>query len=181
MAAEPFGGRFEVGERVGGGLTGDVMRGVDQQSGAPCVIKLVYDAVFTDALAAARKAGVDGVQPGGRHGPEAAAAAAGAGLKVLLPIAVDGPVTVPDLPDEAVPLLDTAVPGMDGGTGKAFDWTVAAGLSGRFVVAGGLNPANAAEAVEVTGAWGVDVSSGIESAPGVKDPAAMKAFVEAIR
>ncbi len=54
MAAEPVGGRFQVGERIGGGTTGDVMHALDTQTGAPCVVKLVYESVFPTALALQR-------------------------------------------------------------------------------------------------------------------------------
>lgn len=76
-------------------------------------------------------------------------------------------------------LLDSPEPG----SGCAFDWTWAAGLGDRrrLVLAGGLTPANVARAVQLVRPWAVDVSSGVESAPGVKDPALIHAFVEAVR
>jgi phosphoribosylanthranilate isomerase len=78
-------------------------------------------------------------------------------------------------------LLDTAVPGLHGGTGRTFDWPLAAGLGREVVNAGGLDPGNVAEAVRAARPWGVDVSSGIVSAPGVKDHEEMRRFVEALR
>jgi phosphoribosylanthranilate isomerase len=76
-------------------------------------------------------------------------------------------------------------PGADrpGGWGHAFDWRVLAGLSldRPWWLAGGLTPANIAEAIAVSGAMAVDVSSGIEAAPGLKDPARMKAFIAGAR
>ena len=70
-----------------------------------------------------------------------------------------------------------------GGLGAAFDWHVLKGLDLKlpFMVSGGLNAINVAEAVRVTGAGGVDVSSGVERAPGVKDPEMIRAFVGAAR
>jgi phosphoribosylanthranilate isomerase len=72
---------------------------------------------------------------------------------------------------------------LPGGNGEAFDWSLLAGRSfGRpWFLAGGLNPGNVTEALRVTGAPMVDVSSGVEAAPGVKDPALIKAFLEAVR
>lgn len=81
-------------------------------------------------------------------------------------------------------LLDAAVPGaMPGGTGQTFDWALAVEIARtrKLTLAGGLNPANVAEAVRVVAPYRVDVASGVESAPGIKDPARMRAFVEAVR
>ncbi|KAJ2830931.1 anthranilate synthase / indole-3-glycerol phosphate synthase [Coemansia sp. 'formosensis'] len=81
----------------------------------------------------------------------------------------------------SIVLLDTKVAGTDqqGGKGVSFDWTLARKLADRgipFLMAGGLTPENVARAVEVGGAWGVDVSSGIETNK-VKDVAKITAFV----
>ncbi|MCB2222905.1 MAG: phosphoribosylanthranilate isomerase [Actinobacteria bacterium] len=135
-------------------------------------------ALLTDAA----RAGVGGVQPHGRYAAEAALAALDAGLAVLFPVGVaDGRPDLTAVPEGAMPLLDTAVPGRHGGTGRSFDWGLAAAQGRPVVVAGGLTPGNVAGAVARSGAWGVDVSSGVESAPGVKDAAAMRRFVEAVR
>ncbi len=68
-------------------------------------------------------------------------------------------------------LLDTHHPELPGGTGETFDWSIAAGLSADFpiLLAGGLRPENIVEAIETVNPIGIDLSSGIESAPGVKD------------
>lgn len=68
-----------------------------------------------------------------------------------------------------------------GGLGRPFDWTLLQGLDpGRpFIVSGGLDAENVAEALRITRAQGVDVSSGVERAPGDKDPAKIRAFIEA--
>ena len=70
-----------------------------------------------------------------------------------------------------------------GGHGAAFDWSLLAGRRMRkpWFLAGGLEPGNVARALELSGATLVDVSSGVESAPGVKDPARIAAFVNATR
>lgn len=82
-------------------------------------------------------------------------------------------------------LLDTSLPGAPpGGTGRSFDWTRARAVREhvRFLMlAGGLTPENVAGAIEVVGPDGVDVSSGVETAPGRKDPERVRAFVEAVR
>ncbi|MBM3940157.1 MAG: phosphoribosylanthranilate isomerase [SAR202 cluster bacterium] len=80
------------------------------------------------------------------------------------------------------PILDTKVAGAFGGTGKSFDWKVAAGLgaSYSFSLAGGLTPDNVGDAIRTVRPWGVDTSSGIET-NGVKDPAKIRAFIAAAR
>ena len=81
---------------------------------------------------------------------------------------------------DAKPPKDAAHPG---GNGLAFDWSLITGLdlSIPSMVSGGLDPANVAEALRRTGAQGVDVSSGVETAPGQKDPAKITAFVQAAK
>jgi phosphoribosylanthranilate isomerase len=70
-----------------------------------------------------------------------------------------------------------------GGLGKPFDWHLLEGLDlpVPFMLSGGLDPVNVAEALRITGAPGVDVSSGVESAPGVKDVEKIRAFIRAAR
>ena len=79
-------------------------------------------------------------------------------------------------------LLDKHKPGELGGTGIAFDWSVAREVASKnpVMVAGGLNPDNVAEAISVAAPWGVDVSSGVET-DGAKDAAKIKAFAAAVR
>lgn len=79
-------------------------------------------------------------------------------------------------------LLDTPSRGF-GGTGKPFDWSLAEGVSevAPVILAGGLTPANVADAIRAVRPWAVDVASGVESAPGVKDPEKMSRFVAAVR
>jgi len=70
-----------------------------------------------------------------------------------------------------------------GGTGQTVDWTLAeeAARSTPILLAGGLTPSNVSEAIQVVRPYGVDVSSGVEKSPGKKDPAKVKAFIEAAR
>jgi phosphoribosylanthranilate isomerase len=80
-------------------------------------------------------------------------------------------------------MVDAKVPGAIGGTGHAFDWGLVVGLASRrkLTLAGGLTPENVRSAVQRVHPWCVDVASGVESAPGVKDLARVKAFVAAAR
>ena len=78
-------------------------------------------------------------------------------------------------------LLDSYKPGQAGGTGELFDWTlIPQELDKPVVLAGGLTADNVSLAVSRVGPYGVDVSSGVESQPGIKDHIKMKAFVKAV-
>jgi len=81
---------------------------------------------------------------------------------------------------DAKPPKDAAFPG---GHGRPFDWTLLAELDPdfAFMLSGGLDPANVAEAIRIARPAGVDVSSGVESAPGIKDPARIAEFIAAAR
>jgi phosphoribosylanthranilate isomerase len=76
-------------------------------------------------------------------------------------------------------LLDAWSPQSHGGTGQTFDWELAksAGIAKKLILAGGLTPDNVAQAVRMVAPYGVDVSSGVESAPGRKDPVQVKEFI----
>jgi phosphoribosylanthranilate isomerase len=80
-------------------------------------------------------------------------------------------------------LVDASVKGVYGGSGVTADWNGAAELAKKYplLLAGGLTPENVAEAVSRVKPWGVDVASGVESRPGVKDEAKVRVFVKAVR
>jgi phosphoribosylanthranilate isomerase len=84
-------------------------------------------------------------------------------------------------------VVDTRLPGetqMPGGTGVPFDWSLIRGLADRvpfLMLAGGLGPSNVVEAIRSVRPHAVDVSSGVEGLPGRKDPAKVRAFIEAAR
>ena len=87
-------------------------------------------------------------------------------------------------PAEAL-LLDAPTPGRGGG-GEPFDWKLAREARERyprinFVLAGGLNPQNVAAAIQTVEPWAIDVASGVEAAPGVKDATKLEAFISAAR
>lgn len=112
------------------------------------------------------------------------------GVRVMKALGVSGPGDLDRVPAYAEVsdrlLFDAKPPkGADrpGGHGKAFDWRILAGLPGGldFMLSGGLNAGNLAEALAATHAGAVDVSSGVETAPGVKSPDLIRAFIAAVR
>lgn len=146
---------------------------------APLLTVLVtVDLAPAKLLSAAAAAAVRGVQPHGEHADEAARVAGEAGFFVLRPVPVADRVDLADIPADQVPLLDASRPGRHGGTGETFDWTLTAGIERDYVLAGGLGPDNVADAVRRTRPWGVDASTGLESAPGVKDHAKIALYVQ---
>jgi phosphoribosylanthranilate isomerase len=112
------------------------------------------------------------------------------GLQVMKAIAVETAADLAALPGYAAVadriLFDARAPKeatRPGGLGAVFDWRVLEKLDLRlpFMVSGGLHAGNVAEAVRITRAGGVDVSSGVERAPGIKDPEMIRAFIQAAR
>ena len=84
--------------------------------------------------------------------------------------------------DEVVILLDAHDPERHGGTGRTIDWSAARRITAarRSILSGGLNSANVRRAIGATSPYGVDVSSGVEASPGIKDATKMKDFFEAL-
>lgn len=122
------------------------------------------------------------------HGHEDDAFCRGFGVPYLKAIAMGGAEPVDALmlqrryPGASGFLFDSHGLGESGGSGRPFDWSrVPAGMHKPFVVAGGLTPDNVFDAIGATLPWGVDVSSGIESTPGIKDGDKMRRFVEEVR
>ncbi|NND03159.1 MAG: phosphoribosylanthranilate isomerase [Acidimicrobiia bacterium] len=145
-------------------------------------IYLLVEEHAPESVAVAERVGADGIQPYGPQAHAAAVAALDAGLEVLFPIGV-GPEAAVDMsvvPSGAVPLLDTAIRGVSGGSGRTFDWARAKGIDGA-VIAGGLTADNVAAAVAEARPFGVDASSGLEADVGIKDPSKVTAFVAAAR
>lgn len=162
-----------------------------QARGRTQIVALVVDFAPAQAAELAKIVRPDWVQLHGRETPgEVAAIKAATGLPVMKALgiavaadlaAVEGYRGVADaILLDAKPPKDAAYPG---GHGRPFDWGLLAGLDPafRFMLSGGLDPANVAEAIRGTRPTGVDVSSGVESAPGVKDVERIANFVKAAR
>ncbi len=146
-------------------------------------VGVFVDPTRDEAMAAAAVSGVQVLQ---LHGDEPPEACARLPLPVLKAIRVRGPESLALLERYAGAvsgfLLDADSAGY-GGSGRTFDWTLAARAAARapVVLAGGLDPGNVAEAVRAVRPWGVDVASGVEAAPGVKDHDLMARFVRAAK
>lgn len=150
-------------------------------------VGLFVDADTRTVAETIARTGVDTIQLHGAETPEFARQFRGA-VKVIKAFRVRGGETLAQLSAFAGAadawLLDAFVPGVPGGTGARFDWAhaVAATGSGRpIVLAGGLTSVNVAEAVRLVRPFAVDVSSGVEAAPGRKDPARLAEFVRAAK
>ena len=155
-----------------------------------CAARLV--GVFVNASPDEITAILDGcdldlAQLSGDESPETLNALGGRAYKALRP--ADASALALSLrqypPAAAAPawLVDAYRPGEYGGTGQSADWSLARQLARQapILLAGGLTPDNVAAAVRQVRPWGVDVASGVESAPGVKDPALVRAFIQAAR
>jgi phosphoribosylanthranilate isomerase len=119
------------------------------------------------------------------HGDEPAAEWTTGSCQTIKAVGVDQAFDASALeawPTTVMPLLDVADPKRRGGTGQAIDWTRAASASRhrRIVLAGGLRPDTVEQAIEIVAPFAVDVSSGVEREPGVKDAYRLRAFVAAV-
>ncbi len=160
------------------------------KSRMPELIGVFVNAPLDQILATLETAQLDYAQLHGEEPPETLAELAGRGYKAIRPTSLQealdlvrryaplGSPTGPQL------LLDAHVPHAYGGTGHPADWEIAAAVAAhgpRLLLAGGLTPANVAQAIRTVRPWGVDVSSGVERAPGQKDPTALRAFMARAR
>jgi phosphoribosylanthranilate isomerase len=137
---------------------------------------------------AVERCGLDWVQlSGGMGGERRAGAGAGAGVGVIRTVHVEGAGDLVGVAGDSADafLLDAPVrDGQMGGTGRQFDWTAVTALPwerSRLIVAGGLRAGSVAGAIAALRPAMVDVSSGVEAAPGIKDAGRMEAFMEAVR
>ncbi len=162
---------------------------------SPAVEKIgvFVDAKLDEIEETVRISGLTGVQLHSDAGPDMPAQLRnhlGPDLRILRvihfsPEAHEQVIAVAQNPNVDAILVDSRTATAVGGTGIAFDWQTArdtvfqnAGQNGaRFVVAGGLTPANVAEAIATLKPWGVDVVSGVEASPGRKDAASVRAFI----
>lgn len=157
-------------------------------AGTVQVVGVFVNARLDDIAAIARDVPLDTIQLHGDETPQdAASVVQDTGCAIWKAVAVGRRSDLDRLdawPVHAI-LLDTPTAGR-GGSGRVFDWRLAhdarrAYPTRRFVLAGGLGPDNVRAAIDAVAPWAVDVASGIESAPGIKDPAKLAAFIAAVR
>jgi phosphoribosylanthranilate isomerase len=149
----------------------------------PLVVGVFADADAATVNRTAEAVGLDLVQLSGDEPPDICDKLSRPVLKaVKVKDSTSAEEIIAALRPGAIPLLDTHAEDALGGTGRAFDWAVAAAVARRFpiVLAGGLTPDNVGEAVRRVRPWAVDVSSGVET-EGVKDVGKMRAFIAAVR
>jgi phosphoribosylanthranilate isomerase len=134
-----------------------------------------------DVRRTAERSGVDGLQ---LHGDESPEYCMRFDLPVIKAIQVDSAHALAALASYEVRafLLDAPSQGF-GGSGAAFDWTLAEGISecGPIILAGGLTPENVSAAIRAVSPYAVDVASGVESSPGIKDADKMARFIRAVK
>jgi phosphoribosylanthranilate isomerase len=157
-------------------------------------IGVFVDATLDEICATVRACGLTGVQLLSEAGPGLTAQIReifGMTLRILRvvhfgPDAADHAATIATDPNVDAILVDSRTATAVGGTGVAFDWgsaraTLFQGTEARLVAAGGLTPDNVAEAIATLQPWGVDVASGVEMAPGRKDPQKVRDFIARAR
>jgi phosphoribosylanthranilate isomerase len=144
-------------------------------------VGVFVDPTRDEVLSAVDVSGVGTVQ---LHGDESPALCASLPLPVVKAIRVADSTSLAALASYEVQgfLLDAPSPGY-GGSGATFDWTLAAEVARELpiILAGGLTPENVVQAVRTVRPYGVDVASGVERGPGVKDPERMRRFIEGVK
>lgn len=159
-------------------------RAVELVSGLPpfvTVTGLFVNASRIEIETTASQVGLDVLQFHGEETPEFCALFPGRIIKALRVAGVADMQGAKGYQVAAI-LYDAKVPGIQGGSGQSFDWSVLAHHPGNcpFILAGGLHPGNVAQAITKVRPFAVDVSSGVESSPGVKDYTLMKRFVREV-
>ena len=147
------------------------------------LVGVFVDQPVDEVSTVATTVGLDAIQ---LHGNETVEAYADTGRRTIKSVPVhDGATTAAAdaVPADTTVLLDAHDPIKRGGTGRPIDWTIAAAIARRrpIILSGGLTPDNVAAAVGAVAPYAVDVSSGVESAPGRKDPAKLRRFFDALR
>lgn len=146
------------------------------------LVAVFVDATFDEIRRVQNETGIEWVQLHGSEPPELLEDLLPSAYKALRVAGVEAIGEARRYAGDRI-LLDASVPGQPGGTGRTFDWSVAARVATEraTILAGGLVPENVGAAIAAVSPWQVDVASGVESAPGMKDAARVRAFVAAVR
>lgn len=174
-------------------VDGSMARPADQNAGvtrpSPRCVGVFVNASLEQIVRTLNFCDLDLAQLHGEEPPELLAALPGRAYRALRPQSEGeaaqqaaafgrfGPAYGPRL------LVDAWHPSLRGGSGQTGDWALAAGLAAQYplLLAGGLTPDNVAAAISQVHPWGVDVAGGVEAAPGRKDHARLRAFINAVR
>ncbi|KXZ24683.1 MULTISPECIES: phosphoribosylanthranilate isomerase [Leptospira] len=105
------------------------------------------------------------------------------GKRQICSYRVQAPINDQDLKDIVAEflILDSYSKGIGGGTGETFNWEFISKIKRKFLLAGGLDPSNVVNAIEIVKPFGVDVASGVESSPGIKDPQKVIQFIRNVK
>ena len=169
------GSKRAVEEAVAAGIARRVRRQVE-------LVGVFVNPTLDEVAHAADAIGLTHLQLHGDEGPSfAAEAARRTGAKVIKAARVAGGADLQALErfHTDFHLLDTKVEGARGGSGRTWDWSLAAQRRSKIpmILSGGLTPENVAEGIAAVKPYAVDVASGVEASPGVKDPAKLEAFI----
>lgn len=161
---------------------GRALAAAARSAGDPALVGVFVNQSNKEIAAVARAVNLDWVQLHGDEGPERCAELVDRGLRVIKALPMASAADIDRLADYPAStfLIDTPTAGY-GGSGRTFDWELArrAVATGRTIIlAGGLDPDNVAAAVAGVRPFGVDVASGVESLPGIKDHARVRAFID---
>jgi len=151
-------------------------------------VAIMVDPGWSLALRVAQLPFIDCLQLHGSESPDFCRKLAEHGIQFIKALPVRDEFSLRGLPEFFTPtvLLDSVAGGDFGGTGRTFAWSWASEFikrnpALRVILAGGLTPANVRAAIHEVSPYGVDVTTGVEAAPGRKDPERLRAFIDAVR
>jgi phosphoribosylanthranilate isomerase len=171
------GSRRRVDPAVAAGIARELRRKVEP-------VGVFVNPTLDEVVRIAEGVGLTHVQLHGDEGPSfCTAVAERTGARVIKALGVGSGADVRDAErfHTDFHMFDAAAGSAYGGTGRTFDWALVAQRRSKvpLILSGGLTPENVAEGIAAVHPWGVDVASGVESAPGIKDPAKVEAFIAA--
>jgi phosphoribosylanthranilate isomerase len=152
-------------------------RELAETAGSTLTVGVFHKQPVDEVRAIAEATGIKAIQLHGDYPKDAFTALADPRWQLIRAV----PYSAPDLRVGAYGDHLLLVDAPKGGSGESWDYTSVANLDGQWLLAGGLTPDTVSAAIQTSGTWGVDVSSGVEASRGVKDHALIRAFVAAAR